>query len=118
MTRELNNKTINNIAIPSILYGTAWKEDDTQCLVAQALMLGFKGIDTTNQSALLAPYIQKLAKQFNKTIQQVIFRFAAQIAILPLTGTTSPQHMTEDLNIDDFELSSEEIQYIENIVNL
>ncbi|NDH68448.1 MAG: aldo/keto reductase, partial [Gammaproteobacteria bacterium] len=36
-------------SIPPVLYGTAWKEDDTQRLVIQALTLGFKGIDTANQ---------------------------------------------------------------------
>ncbi len=35
--------------IPSILYGTAWKEDDTKRLVIQALKAGFRGIDTANQ---------------------------------------------------------------------
>lgn len=36
----------HSTSIPPILYGTAWKEDDTQRLVLQALTLGFKGIDT------------------------------------------------------------------------
>ncbi|MEM7247560.1 MAG: aldo/keto reductase [Acidobacteriota bacterium] len=34
---------------PFFLYGTAWKEDDTQRLTLQALELGFRGIDTANQ---------------------------------------------------------------------
>ena len=72
---------------------------------------------TANQPYLLTPYMRAVSTQYNKTIPQVIFRFALQIGILALTGTTNPQHMTDDLNIDDFELSSEDIQYIENIVN-
>jgi len=72
---------------------------------------------TANQPYLLNPYMQVLSKQYNKTIPQITFRFARQVGMLPLTGTTNPQHMTDDLNIDDFELSSEETQYIENIVN-
>ena len=72
---------------------------------------------TANQPYLLTPYMRSLSAQYNKTIPQVIFRFALQIGILALTGTTNPQHMTDDLNIDDFELSSEDIQSIENIVN-
>ena len=35
--------------IPSFLYGTAWKEDRTEALTAQALAAGFTGIDTANQ---------------------------------------------------------------------
>lgn len=34
---------------PALLYGTAWKEDDTQRLVELALEAGFRGIDTANQ---------------------------------------------------------------------
>src|SRR5205823_14487497 len=32
-----------------LLYGTAWKEDDTERLTALALEQGFRGIDTANQ---------------------------------------------------------------------
>src|SRR5689334_20052296 len=36
-------------AIPRFLYGTAWKEDDTERCTAAALAAGFRGIDTANQ---------------------------------------------------------------------
>jgi len=35
--------------IPPILYGTAWKKHDTERLVATALRVGFRGIDTACQ---------------------------------------------------------------------
>jgi diketogulonate reductase-like aldo/keto reductase len=35
--------------IPAFLYGTAWKEERTESLTAQALEAGFVGIDTANQ---------------------------------------------------------------------
>lgn len=41
--------TINEIQIPSFLYGTAWKEEKTEPLTYQALEMGFSGIDTANQ---------------------------------------------------------------------
>ena len=37
------------VRIPSILYGTAWKKDETAGLVALALEQGFRGIDTAGQ---------------------------------------------------------------------
>jgi diketogulonate reductase-like aldo/keto reductase len=37
------------IRIPKILYGTAWKKSDTERLVATAIGLGFRGIDTACQ---------------------------------------------------------------------
>ena len=35
---------------------------------------------------------------------QVIFRFALQVGMIALTGTTSATHMAGDLSIYDFEL--------------
>ncbi|WP_242604437.1 aldo/keto reductase family protein [Legionella gresilensis] len=70
---------------------------------------------TANQHYLLGSYTQLLAEKYNKTIPQIIFRFACQIGILPLTGTTSSKHMKDDLNNNDFDLSIDEIQNIENI---
>src|SRR4051794_30981311 len=37
------------IAAPGFLYGTAWKEDQTERLTRLALEAGFRGIDTANQ---------------------------------------------------------------------
>jgi|SRR5271157_6537568 len=41
--------SIDGIAVPSFLYGTAWKEQQTQRLTDLALRQGFRGIDTANQ---------------------------------------------------------------------
>ncbi|CAK4019841.1 Hypothetical predicted protein [Lecanosticta acicola] len=35
--------------IPALIYGTAWKKDETRWLVAQALINGFRGVDTAAQ---------------------------------------------------------------------
>ncbi len=35
--------------IPAFLYGTAWKEDETERLTGLAIGAGFRGIDTANQ---------------------------------------------------------------------
>ena len=40
---------IKGVTVPRLIYGTAWKEDATEGLVAQALENGFRGIDTANQ---------------------------------------------------------------------
>jgi diketogulonate reductase-like aldo/keto reductase len=40
---------IDGIRVPRFLYGTAWKEDNTQRLTELALQQGFRGIDTANQ---------------------------------------------------------------------
>jgi diketogulonate reductase-like aldo/keto reductase len=40
---------IGTVRVPRLLYGTAWKEDETQRLTQLALQQGFRGIDTANQ---------------------------------------------------------------------
>src|SRR6266436_2477652 len=41
--------TIAGVRMPRFLYGTAWKEDQTQRLTELAIAQGFRGIDTANQ---------------------------------------------------------------------
>jgi diketogulonate reductase-like aldo/keto reductase len=41
--------SINGITVARFLYGTAWKEDETQRLTELAIRNGFRGIDTANQ---------------------------------------------------------------------
>ena len=40
---------VRGVRVPTLVYGTAWKEERTEPLVRQALALGFRGIDTANQ---------------------------------------------------------------------
>src|SRR5690606_23480104 len=40
---------VQGIEVPALMYGTAWKEDDTARCVADAIAAGFRAIDTANQ---------------------------------------------------------------------
>ncbi len=92
---------------------TCWDQDVRLfCQKNQIIYQGFSLL-TANQAYIFNPYTQALALKYAKTIPQLIFRFACKISILPLTGTTNPQHMQDDLHIDDFELTAEEVQQIE-----
>lgn len=46
---SIPNRKVRGISVPSIFYGTAWKEDRTAALTARALAAGFRAIDTANQ---------------------------------------------------------------------
>jgi diketogulonate reductase-like aldo/keto reductase len=94
---------------------TGWdKEVREFCNSHDIIYQGFSLL-SANQRYLSDAFIRSLAQKFKKTTPQIIFRFAQQIGILPLTGTTSSNHMNEDLHLADFELSPEEIQYIEGM---
>ena len=70
---------------------------------------------TANRGVLHDPEVGAIAKRCNTGPAQVIFRFAQQVGMLPLTGTTNAQRMKDNLDIDRVELSPEEIARIETI---
>ncbi len=84
------------------------------CQANQIIYQGFSLL-TANRDVLREPEIWEMAKRLATGPQQVIFRFAMQIGMLPLTGTTSEQHMKEDLQVEGFELTPEETKRIELI---
>jgi diketogulonate reductase-like aldo/keto reductase len=70
---------------------------------------------TANLEVLHHLFVGKLAAQAKATPAQIIFAFAKCIGMLPLTGTSSPSHMKQDLAAMNFGLSAEELRTIENI---
>jgi diketogulonate reductase-like aldo/keto reductase len=71
---------------------------------------------TANRDILIRPELARIAARYGWTTSQLIFRFALDIGMLPLTGTTSATHMREDLAVlDSHQLEPSEIQRIETI---
>jgi diketogulonate reductase-like aldo/keto reductase len=90
------------------------KEVREICREQHIIYQGFSLL-TANREIFIDPEIRAIAARYEATLAQLIFRFAMQVGMLPLTGTTNPQHMKEDLQSDRFTLLSEEIQQIETI---
>jgi diketogulonate reductase-like aldo/keto reductase len=70
---------------------------------------------TANAAELRSARIAAIAKRHDRTVAQVVFAFAIAVGMLPLTGTTDPRHMREDLAASEIELSADEITEIETI---
>jgi len=70
---------------------------------------------TANSTELNRPELLNISKRLGCSLAQVVFRFAVQVGMIPLTGTSSKSHMKEDLAIVDIELTESEIDTIENI---
>ena len=70
---------------------------------------------TANVEVLRHPFVAQLAKQHQATAAQIIFAFARQIGMLPLTGTSNREHMLQDLESLKLVLKPEEIQTLESI---
>jgi diketogulonate reductase-like aldo/keto reductase len=68
---------------------------------------------TANPEVLNDVLIGNVAARLNKNIEQVVFRLAQQLSILPLTGTTNAEHMAADLELTDIELSADQLTQLE-----
>jgi len=71
---------------------------------------------TANPEVLRHPRVLALAARLGTTVPQIVFRFALQVGMIALTGTTSSRHMAEDLDIHDFVLEADETSAIEALV--
>ncbi len=71
---------------------------------------------TANIELLRSTVVQELAQNLGKTTAQVFFRYLTLHGIVPLTGTSSEQHMREDLAIFNFDLSAEQMQQMDALL--
>jgi len=84
------------------------------CKEREIIYQGFSLL-TANKKVVSHPFILEIAERANATPAQVIFSFARTIGILPLTGTSSVEHMKEDLASFDLKLSAETVEQIESL---
>jgi diketogulonate reductase-like aldo/keto reductase len=68
---------------------------------------------TANRAALDHAAVLGIAKRYGRTAEQIVFRFALDVGMLPLTGTTSRDHMLADLDVVNFRLTPDEIAAID-----
>ena len=68
---------------------------------------------TANVDVVHHPTIAALAERMSATPPQIIFAFARAIGILPLTGTSSAEHMKQDLASSGISLAPDELRAIE-----
>ena len=71
---------------------------------------------TANRNALAHPDMTAIAARHKRSVAQVAFRFALDVGMMVLTGTTSDEHMRDDLDILQFQLMPDEIARIERVV--
>jgi diketogulonate reductase-like aldo/keto reductase len=71
---------------------------------------------TANPEVFRQPLVGELAKRHGVTAAQVVFAFSRQVGMLPLTGTSDPEHMRQDLASRDLVLPDEAVRAIEALV--
>jgi len=66
------------------------------CTERKIVYQGFSLL-TANMEVLRHPVVTGLATRSNATPAQIVFAFARAAGMLPLTGTSTREHMTQDL---------------------
>ena len=73
---------------------------------------------TANRNVLVHPELFRIARRHGRPAEQVVFRFALDVGMIPLTGTTDPEHMRIDLEAFDFRLDPAEVGRIETLAEV
>ena len=92
-----------------------WDREVREFCNAHGLIYQGFSLLTANRDALARPEVARIAKRHGRTVSQITFRFALTIGMLPLTGTSSADHMRADLDVFDFELDAGEVSQIERL---
>ncbi|CAN5349819.1 aldo/keto reductase [soil metagenome] len=95
---------------------TGWDREVREfCRTHHIMYQGFSLL-TANCEVLQHNTIKKLAQHLGCTTEQMIFRFAMDVGITPLTGTSSEIHMQQDLHLDHILLSNDELMSIQTLM--
>jgi diketogulonate reductase-like aldo/keto reductase len=86
------------------------------CRERKIIYQGFSLL-TANLEVLHHPVIANLAARENASPAQIIFAFARAVGMLPLTGTSSAEHMKQDLAISALTLTPDSVQAIETLAD-
>lgn len=94
---------------------TGWdREVRALCRQQGVVYQGFSLL-TANRRELDAKAFQQLCARTGRSSAELVFRFAIEVGMLPLTGTCDVAHMRLDLNALDFRLERADVDLIERI---
>jgi diketogulonate reductase-like aldo/keto reductase len=108
--------TVKPMVVQNRCYAAlGWDKEVREICQSHGIIYQGFSLLTANRDVLADPEVRAIAKRLGAGPAQVVFAFAMHIGMLPLTGTTNPQHMKEDLQAEQLTLSTEDIQRIEAI---
>jgi diketogulonate reductase-like aldo/keto reductase len=93
-----------------------WDRDVREFCAANGLVYQGFSLLTANRAALAHPELAALARRHARAVSHIVFRFALDASMVPLTGTTNAEHMRADLEVFEFRLDTEEFKTIESLL--
>ena len=70
---------------------------------------------TANRGVMTHHELARIAQHHGRTLAQIVFRFALEVGMIPLTGTRDAAHMRADLDVFNFRLEPDEVKRIEGL---
>jgi diketogulonate reductase-like aldo/keto reductase len=92
---------------------TGWDRAVRQLCVQNGVVYQGFSLLTANRSELSQPVVKGLSERTGRTPAELVFRFARELGMLPLTGTSSEQHMRLDLHALDIPLDPADVALLE-----
>lgn len=92
-----------------------WDKEVREICRSQNIVYQGFSLLTANREVFVDPEVRAMAARHGMGLAQLIFRFAVQIGMLVLTGTTNRDHMKEDLQAERVTLAPEDLQRLETI---
>ncbi len=89
-----------------------WDRHVREFCAASGIVYQAFSLLTANPDVLASAEVTQIAQRHGRTASQIIFRFAVEIGMIPLTGTTDAGHMQADMDIFAFELDRTEVERI------
>jgi diketogulonate reductase-like aldo/keto reductase len=116
LTQLCHKAAVKPMVVQNRCYAAlGWDKEVREICRAQGIIYQGFSLLTANREVFAEPAIRAIAQRLGTGLAQVVFRFAMQIGMLPLTGTTNQQHMKEDLQAEQLALTAEDMQVIETI---
>ncbi len=94
---------------------TGWDADVRAFCHAHGILYQGFSLLTANRRELLRPMIDEIMMRTGHTREQLVFRFAIQVGMIPLTGTSNEEHMRADLAAQAIVLTDADLHVIETI---
>lgn len=94
---------------------TGWDSNVRQLCTKHGIVYQGFSLLTANRHEMNLPALTRIASGYGRSPAQIVFRFAMQVGMIPLTGTASSVHMREDLTCCDFELEQRDVEVVEQI---
>ena len=92
-----------------------WDRRIRQFCAANGVVYQGFSLLTANRKVMAHNELIRIAEHHGRTVSQIVFRFAIDVGMIPLTGTTDSEHMREDLDVFGFLLEPKEVAVIESI---